>query len=83
MTCTSCNNQKMSCRASAFCANAASFCANFANTAVVDAILVASIIVICALLGLFVLGISLVLLVVLLYFEKMNMPRAQKFLQAV
>lgn len=79
MTCTSRNNQKMSCRASAFCANAASFCANIA---VVDAIFVASIII-CALLGLFVLGISLVLLVVLLHLGKVNRFRAQKFLQAV
>ena len=64
-----------------FCANAASSCAKIAA---MDAIFVASILIICGLIcgriSLSILGISLVLLAVLVICGKENTGRAQRFL---
>ena len=78
------NHTMMSMSASASCANANRFCARSASAnrsiiAVLDAIIMASIII-CGLISLSILGIVLVLLVVLLPCGKVNMPWARGFL---
>ena len=82
------NMEMMNTSASAPSANVDSFCAHTARTshtantamiAIMDAIIMASIII-CGLISLSILGIVLVLLVVLLPCGKVNMPWARGFL---
>ncbi len=70
------NNQMMSCSASASCANAVSSCANSANIIVIlDAIIMASIIICAILVIRSLISLSIILLAILPIGKKLKIPR--------